>query len=173
MKSIWIILIHYWFLQMQTGPDVDLSVLDFLLGEWQVEVEQSTPSGQNFTESGTARVTRILQNDYLQIEVEVCRNNRCRSYLQLVTCHNPTETFHSTYYYSGTHLTVTESGKWNEDTGQFTTSGVNPWASEREDGINIITTYWSENDDIWHMEVNELRRGEWSIGYRATFTSKT
>ena len=144
-----------------------LQKLAFMEGNWQVETLQRLVSGDSVLESGTAQISYVLSKSYLKLEVELCTVNGCRSYIQLISYDKHTDLFLSTYFYSGTVIKVEERGTWQSNALELT--GINPWSSEQMDGINIVSTYQPLDETRFQLEVDELRRGQWDVGYKSIF----
>lgn len=145
-----------------------------MVGTWQHETVQVLSNGEKVRERGTAEIDFILDATFLQLEVKLNRENRSRSYLQLIGFDPNTGQFESTYFYSGTTTMVSESGYWNESEDKLELQGVNPWSRELENGINIRSSIQLGSDKEFILVVMELRTGgQWMEGYRSVFRKKT
>lgn len=154
------------------GP-AGLSYLKPMVGIWEHETVQVLSNGQIVKEKGTAQIDFILDSTFLQLEVVLNRENSSRSYLQLIGFDPNTRQYKSTYFYSGTTIVVNESGHWNKNEGKMELQGVNPWASQLENGINIRSNIKIVSNNEFRLAVMELRAGgQWIEGYHTIFRRK-
>lgn len=147
----------------------ELSKLDFMIGEWNSTVTQVLRDGTERIEKGQSSISYALDSSYIQVKTRLCYEVSCRSYLQMIAYNAMEKQFESDYFLSNTHINIFEKGEWDEQSAALITRGINPWAPERENGINIESTFKVLDKDRFIMEVNELRGDKWSIGYSCIF----
>lgn len=158
------------FNRIRINENEGLHKLLFLNGIWDVQTKQILINGEEIHEQGQAEISFILDSTYLKLEVELCRQESCRSYLQLISYDQESSTYTSRYFYNGTAITVLEKGYWDFPEHTLVLNGVNPWATERERGINIISNIQKKTENSWSLIVNELRNGVWDVGYTSIFS---
>lgn len=159
------------FINVSKGQVEGIKNLEFMIGTWKNNTTQILSNGTNITEKGNAKIKYALNKTYLQVEVELCRSEeRCRKYIQYITYYRGENQFESVYLYNATAIKITEKGKWDNQKNELVIQGINPWSAEKENNINIISTFKYINKKHFKLEVNELRNGKWEIGYKSSFT---
>lgn len=148
-----------------------LSVFQDYTGKWSHETHQIPFSGNTVVEHGEANLFLELSSTYLTLDVSLnTESGSTRHYKQLITYSEDQNHYISRYLYSNTSVMVEEFGVYDSKTNTLSFAGINPWASQLENGINIKTSLAFKNNKIL-LEVNELRpNGTWEIGYRSLFT---
>jgi hypothetical protein len=120
-----------------------------LIGTWNAVVRFHERDGSITEEEGTYRISSVLENTYLQQEVEFrAKNNpgRHHSFLIFITYNPVTKKYDSTYLYGGSALRVTETGEYDDKTKEYRTTAFIP----REDGShdeNVRTITKLRNDN--------------------------
>ena len=120
--------------------DNEITKLNFMIGQWKSSVTQVLRDGCERLESGHTSISYELDSTYVLVKTELCHESSCRSYLQMIAHNAEEDTFESDYFFSNTPINVFEKGAWDEASKKLTTRGINPWAPDRENGINIIST---------------------------------
>lgn len=154
------------------SQEIGLQSLNGFLGAWKHESTEMRSDGSSNTETGTMNAKWDLGQTYLKIDCTLNGNGYTRHYTQYIGFDSRSNQFQSTYMYSGTLEKVFESGTFNPELNQLELTGVNPFSSQLENGINIKSTFKIEAHQIV-LELMELRaNGQWELGYRAVFTKK-
>src|SRR5512141_213836 len=112
-----------------------MSHLRPLIGTWAAIAEFRGRDGSRAYETGTYRISPVLDGTYLQWDVTLRRRDdpsKVHSFLIFVTFNPTTSRYDLTYLYSRWALRVTESGDYDPASKEFRTTAFIP----KEDGVH-------------------------------------
>jgi hypothetical protein len=131
----------------------NMNYLNPLIGSWAALAEFHQKDGTLAYDTGTYKVSSVLEGTYLQMEVELHDKDnpsQHHSFLTFITFNPVTRKYDSTYFYSRWALRVTETGEYDPKTKEFRTTAFIPLEDGvRDENVSTITKISDRNKIVY------------------------
>jgi len=143
----------------------NMNHLKSLVGTWSAVAEFHSKDGNIAYDLGIYHISFVLENTYLQWEVELHDKNdpsKHHSFLMFITYNPVTEKYDSTYFYSHSALRVTEAGEYDDNSKEYRTTTFIPLEDGvRDENVRTITRLNDGNKIVYeHYSRHSDERAE-------------
>lgn len=144
-----------------------------MVGNWQAQCQMLPKGKPVIAETGTLQVRYVLDSAYLELHVQVRREDgkASRSYLQFITWNPDSAHYISTYFYNDWAERVTEYYTRSTD-GSFNGTATIPMGSSRPP-MKLRIRITPKGTNAFDLNSEELQAdGTWYLDYSAAYTKQ-